>query len=223
MRSISSTVRDIVTHSPLAVEALQKEILNVSAYARTIRQEVERRTMKRVSVASISVAVSRLQEEVRELPRIEPQVVVDEIVIKPNLVEIIFIRNDATHAALQRFYNTYKDSSHFVAFTYGLKEISVVISQALKEELGTALHPTTPLCRYSDLTSIGLATKENYMDTPNVFHSLLKKLAPYGINVVEIMTTLTEISLIIETKDLDDVLNIFNNLVSQSPPSTSIN
>ena len=51
------------------------------------------------------------------------------------------------------------------------------------------------------------------METPGVYYSILKQLAWEGINLVEVSSTYTELTLILHEKDINRAFSIIHNFV----------
>src|SRR5207248_1713136 len=62
MRTVSHYVQEIVEKTPLLSELLSEGLGNINAIARNLKKEVERRTLTKVSVQSIAMALRRLPE-----------------------------------------------------------------------------------------------------------------------------------------------------------------
>ena len=105
MLKVTDIVRDILFSSELELTALSRRVLNLSAYAKRIHKEVERRALKPVQVGTIVVALSRISAEVTEedppLPRIE----LEGLAVKSNLAEITFNKSAANKLRTQKLYS----------------------------------------------------------------------------------------------------------------------
>ena len=216
MLKISTITEGIVRTSDFAVQGLQDNVLNLSAYAKSIQKEVSEKTMKDVQVSTIVVALSRIQKRLKKEPRFLPRIEVENIAIKPGLVEMVFARNPHSIKALQKLYRNNKLLAEHLTVTYGINEISIIILKKRQSEILKIFAPLKPTLEIQNIASIALRVNPKYTYTKNTFYALLKILAPRGINVIELLTTSTEISFLVEEKDWEKTFSIFNELFKNS-------
>ncbi len=66
-KSIHSVVKEMFLRDPLAIEALQKGLLNTNAYSKSIRSKIEKKVQKKVKINTITVAINRLRPHLKKL------------------------------------------------------------------------------------------------------------------------------------------------------------
>ena len=105
MIKVTDIVRDILFSSELELTALSRRLLNLSAYAKRIQKEVERRAHKPVQVGTIVVALSRISAEVTEEDPLLPKIELEGLAVKSNLAEITFNKSSANKLRTQKLYS----------------------------------------------------------------------------------------------------------------------
>jgi aspartokinase len=215
MLKISDAVLEILRSDEVAQEALRLGLLNLSAYATRIQPMVERKTWKEVKVATIVVTLSRLVEAVRALPALHSKVVFDELTIKSPLVDITYEKTQANTQLLRSFQQSVAGSeSHFVMVTQGTREITIIVPSELQEKV-IAHFNQTPKSVYENLVGITVSFSEEYLEQPNFIYSALAALAGERINLREIVSTYTELSMIIDKTDMDTAIRVLQPMVGR--------
>lgn len=209
MRKITDAVREIVQRSDVAQEAMRLGVLNQSAYAELILPEVERLTWKDVQKNSVVVSLSRVARELEEADPLKPSVVIQELSIKAPLADLTFERSEHNLLKVHQLPSKlHFGPNQFLTITQGINEITVIVSQDRAEEVLAHIDaPTRSIFR--DLVGITIKFDPQYLDQPNVIYALLAKLAYQRINLLEIVSTYTELTVLIEERDLDKAVSAF--------------
>jgi hypothetical protein len=198
MRKISAAVADIVNEDQTAREALRSGILNLSAYASRIRRDVERQTWKDVKTGSITVALSRLAKTAGTAEPLIPDVALQDITITDPLCDITYPRTEAAGgitAAVRTL--THAKPMEFLAMTAGVREITVIAGQPLKADI-LRMVPERPVSVVDGLTGITMHFPVRYLSVPNVIYALVGTFAARRINILEIVSTYTELTVVVE-------------------------
>lgn len=212
MIKVSDCVFEIVASSEIAQTALKDGTLNLSSYARIIAPQIEEMAKKKVEVNSIVVALSRLVPRLKKLPPLIPKIVIEELNINSPLTNITFEKTSQTTELTNTFLQKEGLSQkNFSTVIVGDKEITFVISQRLKDTLLTHFQ-LKPKSQLDNLVGISLSFSSKYISEPNVIYAILNKLAVKHINIIEIVSTYTELSVIIEKSHMQEALNQLKNL-----------
>lgn len=209
MRKIQDSVRDILFNDEEALYALSKGYMNLSAYAKLIREHVEEETMKDVQSAGIVVALSRLQKDLgKEHPLVE-KVAIKNITTKSPLSEIVFEKSSSILSKLSSFYAKVRTGGDdFLCMTLSTTGVTVTCSDRIRESVLSHFDEKPRLVRHK-LASIGLSFDRRYSDMPNITYSLLRKIAQKRIALAETITTHTEIIFTFDQKRLAEVVSLF--------------
>lgn len=207
MISVQSVVHTIVSQNEEALSALCGGFMNLSAYAKQIKKQVQELSKKEVQLASIIIALSRLQKIVKKSHPIIANVVIDEITTKLPLSEIAYEKTPETIKALQKVH-TYNSEKSFLTMTISTHEITIICSTNLVEKI-KPLFGREPKKLQNELAAICLSFNEAYYNQPNITYSLLRKLAVQKINLAETISTYTEVIFVFHQESLAKVVSIF--------------
>jgi hypothetical protein len=201
MLRISEAIDHQVRSNENIFEALRLGVLNLSAYAGLIRPRIEQDCMKPVRPGSIVVALSRLAKKIQIESSLRPLVKLDDISMKSPLCDISFERTEAVLLASKKLQQEFlRGSNDFFTLTEGLHEVTIICAQNQKETVLTLMQES-PKAVIEDLTGISMRFDANYVGVPNAIYSLLGTLAPSKINVLEIVSTYAEITILVRTED----------------------
>ncbi len=213
MLKISTVVEDIVSTSEFALEGLQNGCLNLSAYASKILPLVEAKTKKPVKVGSIVASLRRMgaQSAVSQKP-FSPHVDAHNLLGRSGLAEITYTKTPENQELISKLYADAKfTSAQFFVVTLGLGEISIITTEELAEDIKKLFGSQKPKLFKKNLASLSMQTGVAGIDTPNQFYTIIKQFALQRINIVEFVTTYTELSFILDQKDLKQAFNLLHD------------
>lgn len=212
MIKISDVVFEIIQSDEVALEAIRMGLLNLSAYARQILPLVAERTHKPVSRGAIVTALSRMKDRLNNIPPLQPLVKIEDMSIKSPLVEISYEKTAKTVELASKLNSKSLLGGNFFTVTYGVGEISFIVSEKLKGFILKNFN-IAPKAIYDELVAVTVRfNKEDYVEVPNVIYTLVSTLARRRINIIEIISTFTEISFIVRKKEMiqtTDALKFF--------------
>lgn len=217
MLKISDAVKQVLHHSDVALLALNKGWLNLSAYAESIQPKIEGLCKKPVKTGSIVVALSRYKTQIDTQEPILPDIILEELTIKSNLVAVTY---DKTGKTLQNLVKLYQrkhfEPKDYLSITQGVSEVSIIIEEHnLKKVLDIYVH-RQPKDLMKNLVSLTLHVSPEYIHTPNTFYALARRFALSKINIVDVISTFTEMSFIIEEKQTQEAFETLNALFKES-------
>lgn len=212
MIKVSQAIEQIVQKDGFVKEAMQRGILNVSAYAKLIHSEVEERTMKPIASGTIVVSLLRVMKKVTQNVSFTPYVTIASFSVTSALAEVTFDKTNQNQEKLNSLNETFAGSDFFTV-TEGLHEITIVCGLDTKYSiLQHFISP--PKIIIDDLVAVSVRFSESYMNTPNTIYSLVGILANQHINLIEIVSTYTELSFIIEKKELDQTIDALDKYMN---------
>lgn len=212
-KTIAAHVREIVDQSEIALDALRDGILNLSAYAKKILPEISRRSKRQISHGSIVVALCRYEMEVKKKSPIYPRISIESISTRTALSEITFIKSSSNSTRLRSLQENPKLAAGDVfTIVSGIREISLIVPSTLAGEVLKVFKAELPILTLDKLASITLRFPAKYLHKPNTTFALLRPLALHRINIIEVVSTYTEFTIILSEKDLNLAFAIFNGL-----------
>jgi aspartokinase len=206
MLTIVSAVESLVAISDFAREGLQTGCLNMTAYADSISEEVEKLTKKPVQKGSIVVALARLAKKYRKsLSKLEDFGLLN-LVSRSGLTELTYTKTPSLQVSIVKLFERPDiQTAPFCVATIGLGEISIVadakLARSIQEALGAEAEPILNRLGLSSLTmQVDIAT----IDMPRQSYTVIRPLALRDINIVEYITSPTELTIILHDADLKE-------------------
>lgn len=206
MQTIAAAVTQVVHDSPLLEECLAAGILNLSAVARMIRPRVEKECMKKAGTAALVMALRRLAPHLRRRAG-DPRGIlrlVRDITVRSNITEFTFRNSDTILQCQVRLIDRVrKQGDHFITCTQGVHEMTVMVQADLEVVVEKIFHGERRVSRVRNLAALGIHLTPKVVEVPGVYYAILKQLTWSGINVVEVVSTMTELTLLLEKKNVE--------------------
>ncbi len=213
MITVPQAVEKIIKRSRYLSEALSKNLVNESSLARYIKPEVESSVFKEVTIGSISVALKRLS---KSFSAGYPQVTIFEeapdMIVRSNLT-LIYVKNSSQ--LLAKLSDIEKKSQSFqkkALFTYGRVETIILTNKINLENIKKILKNEEVAQTFSDVSSITIHLPADSTTNPGIFYFFLKSLAWEGVNILDILSTQTELTLIFSPGDINTAFGILQSL-----------
>lgn len=155
------------------------------------------------------MAIKRLQENLpAHLKKSKPNFAAADIIIRSNLVELTFqntITLNKKHQKLlaltAEFHNQY-----FLTVTTGVFETTVIASDSLETTIMQILKDESLTASNYDLSSITVKLTRPMIEHAGTYAQILRQLAWDNINIVEVVSTYQELTIIVKSIDADKVL-----------------
>ncbi len=206
MIKITDLIKEILAGDDVAREALKLNYLNLSAYAKRIQPRISERLYKPVGLGSVIVALSRLRNTFLSEPDYRPEVHIETMAIRPNLAELTFEKTDETLASAAALNPAVTGTDAFFCLTQGSQELTIIFEAKYTSEVLTQFM-RKPKGQYVNLTAITVKFIEaDYIEVPNMIYTLVSALAVKRINLIEIVSTFTELSFIVRSKDAEQTI-----------------
>ncbi len=206
MLTTTEAIDRIVTHAPFFEEGLRDGLLNLSAVARRLRPDVEHRLARPVSEAAILMGLRRIAARLRRRPRPLGTVLrnIGDLTLRSDLVEFTFQTSPTILDHKRRLLAAMaKRRDTFVAITQGVSEVTLIVSASAAADVVRLFAREREVARLDDLSSITVRLPEKAVGIPGVHYSILKQLAWHDINVVEVVSTYTELSIVLADADVE--------------------
>jgi len=215
MITIPESVERIIRKSPYMEEALALGILNLSAVARLIRPEIEKETMKEVKDGAVIVSLNRLSRRIlkktkrtRSAFRSAP-----DLIVRSNLFEMTFANSEDLPMKQKKILDrTGRMQNAFITFTQGINETTLIAGHDLEATVAASLRDEKLLSRIDRLSSVTVLLPHGTALIPGVYSHILKPLAWEGLNVVEVVSTLNELTIVLEDRNIDLAFSIIKRL-----------
>lgn len=216
--TVSSCVKRIVDKSPFIHEMLINGILSYSNYAASIHSEVERLYAKEVKSSAIVMALRRYADELRRGSEKRSKSAVDYgIVMKTNIFDLNLVRRDQFIAKLASLYSQVSvEKGDFLNITLGSHEVSIAVSEKYRDLVSTLAEGEEVLNQMDDLVALTLVFTGEFLQTPGVVYEAVRRLAWEQINVIEIVSTMNELTFVIKREDSMRAFDVLQGLFNGS-------
>lgn len=214
MITVPEAAEIIIKRSRYLSEAMSKGLINNSSLARYMKPEIEEMLVKEVNVSSIIMALNRLQKNLKpgyKFPNIFKTP--PTIVVRSNLTEINVVNSENLNKKYKEMLNI-NSGQKYIVFTKGASESTIIADNEICDEIEQMFLTEKIVSKFKKLSSITVNLPKEATQTPGVFYFLLKSLAWEGINIIEIISTSSELTLILDDKEVNKAFAILKSLFS---------
>lgn len=206
MITISQAVETILRHDDLALAAAHSGWLNLSSYARSIRPQLEHTLMKDVQEGSIVTALSRITAELPQRHAMNAAII-QSFAVHSNLEGMTYERSENISAQIRETYHQVgATNKSFLTVTQGINEITVIAEASVARLFREKLHDPHTVYDKKDLVGITVKFAPKNLEIPNLIFQLTRRLAYRDINIIEIVSTATELTYVIAKQDVTAAL-----------------
>lgn len=215
MITVPEAVGKIVGRSRYLAEAMSKGIINNSSLARYIKPEIEEMLIKKVSDSAIIMALNRLSNKIK--PKYSTKNIFKtppDMILRSNLM-LINLRSSKELEDKSQAILKLADERNFLTITKGTFDTTIIASTSLEKEIKKILKDGISTRQFEDLSAITIRLPKGAAGTPGIFYFFLKSLAWEGINIIEVVSTNQELTLIVNEKDTNRTFSILRSLFSK--------
>ncbi len=213
MITIPEAAKTIIKRSRYLTEAMSKGFINNSSLARYMKPEIEEMLLKKVNASSIIMALNRLQKSLK------PQSQYKNIfqappttIIRSNLFEINLVNSETLNTKYLTILKLNTQQRFFLTFSKGISELTIIANNEMREEIKKIVGDEKIISEFNNLSSITIHLPKTAVETPAVFYFFLKSLAWERVNIIEIVSTVSEFTLIFEDKNVNKAFSILKSL-----------
>lgn len=213
MISTAEVVQAIVRASPLLEDGLGKGIISYSALSRDIRPQIEKKLFKSVSRGSIVMALKRVSRDLKRKQRkISQAMNLSGLTVRSNLVELTYANSDTmSDKPKQVFSICEKRKDVFCSLSQGVRETMIVASEEIKDEIINIFKQERLLASINNISAITILLNKASIHTQGVYYSVLKILAWNNINIIDVISTYSELTIMFENNDIDRAFTTLRN------------
>ena len=218
MVTVSHLVKKIISEQPFLEEALGKGIISMGNLAEQLLPSIEHELGKKVSQAAIVMALRRFAEEVAEQRKKTRKFnFTGEILMKTNVCDFTFVKSQSFLSKLKTVYDLVNfERGDTLNIILGNNEASIIINEKYSEKLIKFFSNEKLLNKEKDLVALTIIfTSDDFTHTPGVIFNTVRKIAWENINIYEIISTMTELTFILNKKDSIKAYNVLYELVSK--------
>ena len=215
MITVPEIVEQIVRKSPFLEEALASKIINLSSLARIIKPEIQQKLLKDIKNGAIIMALKRLEEKLdkKDSPSLKTLKNIGDLTVRSNLVEFTFTNSSTLLDRLREILLIIdREKTSFLTFSHGVFETTLIVSQNLETEVEKIFSHEHMRSKFTQLSAITLLLPKETVNTPGAYYQILKNLAWEGINIVEVVSNYTELTIVLENNEVNRAFSALKNL-----------
>ena len=216
MKATHVIVEEIIKKSPFLEEALAEGIINLSSLSRQIKPEIDEQLNKDVQIGAIVMALKRLSPKFDPNLKIRVKKVINklgDITVRSKITYYTFENSETIvdkQAELLKGLKGKKDI--FFAFSQGVYETSLILSDSEHNDIDSLFKSEQLVQETAGLSSITIKLPSENADVSGIYYFILKKIAWEGINILDIISTFHEFTIIVNDESVDKAFSILKNL-----------
>jgi aspartokinase len=215
MVSVAKAVEKLVKQNPSLEISLSKGIISYSKLARYVHAEVEKELGKKANDAAITVAIKRLRERAGHIYEAKKGAYSAlELNTSSSLMELTIGRSGRMPQIMKSIYEFPElEEGCIMHAVQGNNQTTFVFSSRLERKMRAALSGEKAISEIRELAQLSIKFDERMFRAPGFLVYVLKELAWNNINIVEIVSTYTELIVIIKKDDLMNAYAIAQGLL----------
>ncbi len=213
MVTIANLVEKEVREKPFVQEALGRGIINHAALAEEIRPLIEKELNKKVKFSAVNAAIRRLSEKLSKKPM--EQATFDErseIIVRSDMVEITIERNNESDDIIKKIQSKInRNKGDFLTITQGINEIMIITNSRHEKKIIEIVPSYKKIIR--EVSVISMIIPEESFETIGLFYKITRALNWENINIVDIISTWTEMSFILKEDDIPKAFKVLKKII----------
>lgn len=216
MVTISHIVKKIVREQPFVEEGLSMGVISVAGLAENVQPRVEKELGKKVNLPAVVMALRRFSEDIPSHREINKFNYKGELIIKTNICDFTFVKSTSLMSKLKTIHSLVSfERGDTLNVILGNNEVCIIISEKYIGKLTKFMSGEKILNKELDLVALAIIFKsDDFTETPGVIFNVVRKLAWENINIYEIISTMTELTFILNKEDSMKAYDVLQELVS---------
>tara|TARA_B100000575_G_scaffold156458_1_gene124894 strand:- start:212 stop:871 length:660 start_codon:yes stop_codon:yes gene_type:complete len=218
MKTISSVVENYIKNKPFLSTALSEGIINLTSLSRRIKPEIELVLKKQIRSGAIVMALKRISSSLEFVSTHKILKVlknIGDITVRSNLIDYSFKVSDSLLSCQAKFLSEI-DNPQLIFYTSsrGVTESNIIISNEMKEKMEAYFEKEILIKKTDNLSSISIKLPVENVSIPGIYYFIFQKMSWEGINIIEVISTSNEFTIVLDDKNVNDAFKIIKNLKS---------
>lgn len=216
MATISHVVHKLVEKRIFIQESMKNNIISYGSLAKQLQPEIEEELGKSVKRHAIEMALRRYSEELQSKHKTVSFDYSSDIIMKTQVCDISVLRSPSLINKIKKFYDIVNfEKGDILNIIHGSHEISIVTNVRYKQKFLAILKGEKILNIEEHLISLTMTFSKDFLYTPGVIFNIIRNIAWENINIFEIVSTNTELTVIIHKKDAVKGYKALEKLIQQ--------
>ncbi len=222
-------VREELEKDVFLQNSLAKGFINNSALARELLPIVKKKNPK-ATLESVTVSISRHSSGLK-LEKVEKdlmeQIANSQISLKNDIIHSTFLRNNVVFNAINEISKKIRwDLDEILFINQGGGEITVVFDKKNEVLFNRILSDAVEVREDSAILSIREPKIKNLkpsIEVPGLYAYFIGQISKNGINILDIISTRTQITFVLKESDITKAYGIINNCIKYFRKKQQIN
>jgi len=199
-------------------EGLANGIISAAGLAEQMLPQIEKELGKKVKLPAVVMALRRYSEEIAEhRKKSKAFSLKGEILLKTNICDFTILKSPSLLVKLKNIHNLVNfERGDTLNVIIGNNEITIAINEKYMENLTKFLAGEKIINKERDLVALSIIfSGEEFFYTPGVIFNAVRKLAWEGINIYEVVSTMTELTFILSKKDSMKAYDVLQDIIGK--------
>lgn len=219
MVTVAHLVEKIIEQKPFLQEALSRGIVNNAALAEELKPQIEKELKKEVKFSAVNMAIRRLSEKLEKTfikkAKFDKE---SDITVKSDLIEVTIYKTEDIQTSVKKLYDLVNfKRGDFLTITSGIHEVMIITNKKYEKEILELLPKKSIKKIIKNLSSITINIPIEAITTVGLFYVVTRALNWENINIVDIVSTLTEMTFIINESDTARAFDTLKKLIEDNP------
>ena len=212
MNSIGKITEELINKSPFLREAMTDELINISALARKLKPEIEEVFGKEVKEGAIVMAIKRMTPGLYHRLNVKITNVMGDLgdfLVRSNLSDFTFENSDSLKTKqADLIHEINKENDSFFTLCKGVSETTFIVNTQHDDLIKRMFNGEKIKSHTTDLASVTVKLPVVNTEIYGIYYYILKHLAWEGINIVELVSTSNEFTVVVKQDDVDKAFKI---------------
>ncbi|MBG16442.1 MAG: aspartate kinase [Crocinitomicaceae bacterium] len=215
MISIKTHIENELKKEPFLLENINNGLINISSLARKIEPKISELVGRKINTNAIVMSIKRMEiQEINKTRILKKQLrKIGDITVRSGLIDYNF-NNSAEFEKLKSKFNIslLTNTKGFHTLSKGINETTIIISENLKAIFEKKLKDIPYRTKTENLASITIELPKENTQTTGLYYSLLGIIAYKGINLIEVISTTNELTIILKEQQVSTALETLMSL-----------
>jgi len=216
MKTIANCVEEILVSQPFLEDALTRNILNYSALAEELKDEVSKMLRKPVKAGAIMMALRRYSPPKEMANKVKLNKALQnlgDITVRSDLSDYTFKNSSSLIKGHLKMLEVLKQDPHvFYTFTRGVHESNVLVTTTLKNQIEESYKNEICTAAQDHLSAITIGLPKENTKIAGLYYQFFKRLAWEGISLYEVVSTTNEFTILVEDENVDKAFSAIKSL-----------
>jgi len=215
MVTISHLVKKALQDNSFILEGLAKGLISQAGLAQYLLKDIEKELGSKVKESAIIMAIRRYEEELSSFEsKLKKFKFHGELILKTNMVDVNVVKSQSLLNKIRNLYAMVDfERGDVLNIILGNNEIAIITNERYRDKLLEFLHGEKIVVKKTDLVELTISfSSKDFLVTPGIVFTCVRKLAWEDINILEIVSTCNELSFILERDDSMKAYSVLQEL-----------